>query len=126
MLLRLAAARFRLPRKVQGAEACAARLQCAPMIDHLSPREEEDLRRAEAAGAAWPALLRAHFLDGSRLRLGWDASRGESDLGGPSVRGALEEAARFCAAHGLHFLFFEGEKPGDEPLGERRWFMAVG
>ena len=100
------------------------------MIDHLSPREEEDLRRAEAAGAAWPALLRAFFLDGSRLRLGWDASRGEDEmLGGiprAALRTALEEAARFCAAHGLHFLSFEGERPGDEPLGERRWFMAVG
>jgi hypothetical protein len=117
MLLRLAAALFR-------AGGCRRRLQCAPMIDHLSPREEEDLRRAEAAGAVWPALLRAYFLDGSRLRLGWDASRGESEMGAP--RAALEEAARFCAAHGLHFLFFEGERPGDEPLGERRWFLAVG
>lgn len=101
------------------------------MIDHLSPREEDDLRRAEAEGALWPRLLRAFFLDGSRLRLGWDASRGESEmLAGfadrGAVRKALEEAARFCTTHGLHFLFFEGENPGDEPLGERRWFMAVG
>jgi hypothetical protein len=116
------------------------------MIDHLSPREEDDLRRAEAEGAAWPALLRAYFLDGSRLHLGWDASHGESemlpalpgdasreDALGPvsrerraALRRALEEAARFCTSHGLHFLFFEGENAGDEPLGERRWFMAVG
>jgi hypothetical protein len=101
------------------------------MIDHLSPREEDDLRRAEADGAAWPRLLREFFLEGSRLRLGWDASRGESEMGarsggGVAVRRELEEAARFCTAHGLHFLFFEGEQPGDEPLGERRWFMAVG
>lgn len=94
------------------------------MIDHLSPREEDELHQAEAAGASWPAVLRAYFLDGSRLRLGWDASRGESEM--RASRAALEEAARFCSAHGLHFLFFEGSMPGDEPLGERRWFLAVG
>ena len=112
------------------------------MIDHLSPREIEALDAAAAAGEIWPAALRGFFLDGTRLLLGWDHARGETEmraaLGRPAgqapapaadraaFRAALETAARFCTEHGLHFLSFEGSGPGEEPLGERRWFMAVG
>jgi hypothetical protein len=107
------------------------------VIDHLSPREIEALDTAAAAGEIWPAALRRFFLDGTRLLLGWDHARGESEmraaLGSPAgppdragFRAALETAARFCTEHGLHFLSFEGSGPGEEPLGERRWFMAVG
>jgi hypothetical protein len=107
----------------------------APVIDHLSPREMETLDAARAAGEVWPAALR-FFLAGSRLLLGWDRARGEEEMraalvAGPALtkhelRAALEKAARFCTEHGLHFLSFEGSGPGEEPLGERRWFMAVG
>ncbi|HEV8201996.1 MAG TPA: hypothetical protein VGS03_18445 [Candidatus Polarisedimenticolia bacterium] len=117
------------------------------MIDHLSPREMEMLEAARAAGEAWPAVVRRFFLEGSRLLLGWDRARGEEEMraalaAGPAdaerdvalpqtltkhqLRAALEKAARFCTEHGLHFLSFEGSGPGEEPLGERRWFMAVG
>ena len=94
------------------------------------------LDAAAASGEIWPAALRRFFLDGTRLLLGWDHARGESEMraalgagppaGRASFRAALERAARFCTEHGLHFLSFEGSGPGEEPLGERRWFMAVG
>ena len=106
------------------------------MIDHLSPREMDQLDDATASGEVWPSLLRRFFLEGSRLLLGWDRARGEEEMraelaaGLPltknELRAALEKAARFCTEHGLHFLSFEGSGPGEEPLGERRWFMAVG
>jgi hypothetical protein len=115
------------------------------VIDHLSPREMDALDAAAASGEIWPAALRRFFLDGTRLLLGWDHARGESEMraalenpsgaveddaprtiGRSSFRSALERAARFCTEHGLHFLSFEGSGPGEEPLGERRWFMAVG
>ncbi|HYV17545.1 MAG TPA: hypothetical protein VFC25_00780 [Verrucomicrobiae bacterium] len=100
------------------------------MIDYLSPREMETLDAAGAAGEIWPAVLRRFFLEGSRLLLGWDLARGEEEMRGAltksELRAALEQAARFCTEHGLHFLSFEGSGPGEEPLGERRWFMAVG
>lgn len=102
------------------------------MIDHLSPREMGTLDAARAAGEVWPAVLLRFFLDGSRLLLGWDRARGEEEMRAVlgvdrgEVRAALEKAARFCTEHGLHFLSFEGSGPGEEPLGERRWFMAVG
>jgi hypothetical protein len=107
------------------------------VIDHLSPREMETLEAAAASGEIWPETLRRFFLDGTRLRLGWDEARGEEEMRASlagdaahpdrgALRAALERAARFCAEHGLHFLSFEGSGPGEEPLGERRWFMAVG
>ncbi|HET8947382.1 MAG TPA: hypothetical protein VFQ07_10395 [Candidatus Polarisedimenticolia bacterium] len=114
------------------------------MIDHVSPREMDALDAAAAAGEIWPVVLRRFFLEGSRLLLGWDRARGEEEMRAKlsaaatphfgasrpltkvDLRGALEKAARFCTEHGLHFLSFEGSGPGEEPLGERRWFMAVG
>lgn len=111
------------------------------MIDHLSPREMETLAAAAAAGEMWPRVLRVFFLDGTRLALGWDRAKSEPEMlaalatpgeaaGGvidrTGLRAALERAARFCTEHGLHLLSFEGEGPGEEPLGERRWFLAVG
>lgn len=102
------------------------------MIDHLSPREMESLRTAAASGETWPQVLQAFFLDGTRLVLGWDRARSEPEmiaalpLDRAGLRAALERAARFCTEHGLHLLSFEGEGPGEEPLGERRWFLAVG
>lgn len=117
------------------------------MIDHLSPREMETLETARASGEAWPLVLRRFFLDGTRLVLGWDRAKSEPEMlaalavdregaGGDvpkappidraGLRAALERAARFCTEHGLHLLSFEGEGPGEEPLGERRWFLAVG
>ena len=108
----------------------------------------DQLDDATASGEIWPALLRRFFLAGSRLLLGWDRARGEEDMrsalataAAPAdatrddaprtltkseLRAALEQAARFATEHGLHFLSFEGSGPGEEPLGERRWFMAVG
>ncbi len=110
----------------------------------------DQLDDATASGEIWPALLRRFFLEGSRLLLGWDRARGEEEMrsalaiasaAAPAdatrddaprpltkrdVRAALEKAARFATGHGLHFLSFEGSGPGEEPLGERRWFMAVG
>ena len=118
----------------------------APVIDHLSPREMQTLEEAAASGELWPRVLRRFFLDGTRLVLGWDRARSEPEmlatmsedaraagsaassrrLDRSVLRAALERAARFCTEHGLHLLSFEGEGPGTEPLGERRWFLAVG
>lgn len=108
------------------------------------------------AGEAWPHLVARGFAHGSRLLLGWDEARGEEDLaaiaglGGASegagavgagaasgsaaaagidraaLRAALERASRWCSAHGLHLLSFEGDGPGGHEVGPRRWFMAVG
>jgi hypothetical protein len=102
------------------------------VIDRLSPREIKALDAAAASGELWPETLRRFFVDGTRLRLGWDHARGEEEMRAAlagdraTVRAALEKAARFCTEHGLHFLSFEGSGPGEEPLGERRWFLAVG
>ena len=104
----------------------------APVIDHLSPREMETLDRAEAAGELWPRALRRFFVDGTRFVLGWDDARSEAEMAAAlaidraALRAALDRAARFCTERGLHLLSFEGEGPGEEPLGERRWFLAVG
>lgn len=100
----------------------------------------ETLREASAAGAIWPHVLRRFFVDGTRLVLGWDQAKSEPEMiaalaadreepapiDRAGLRAALERAARFCTEHGLHLLSFEGEGPGEEPLGERRWFLAVG
>ena len=100
------------------------------MIDYLSPREESELRAAAAAGEDWPRVIVPHFLDGARLRLGWDEARLESDIlpgmHGERRRAAVAAASRWCAEHGLHLLSFEGDGPGADPVGERRHFMAVG
>lgn len=100
------------------------------MIDYLSPREESELIAAAAAGEDWPRVLAPHFLDGARLRLGWDSARSEGELlrglSAERLRSAVAVASRWCADHGLHLLSFEGDGPGADPVGERRYFMAVG
>ena len=101
------------------------------MIDHLSPREVEDLAAAAATGDALPAVIGA-FAEGTRLRLGWDHAIDEAALGraaglaGEALAAVLKRASRWCATHGLHLMSFAGAGPGEEPLGDRRWFMAVG
>jgi hypothetical protein len=101
------------------------------VIDLLSPREMEELETAAAGGAAWPRVV-GMFADGARLRLGWDRAVGEGAiavcLGGAAAaaRMASVEAARWCAAHGLHLMSFAGTGPGEDPVGETLWFMAVG
>lgn len=94
------------------------------MIEFLSPREEEDLRRALAEGHGWARVIAQRFADGARLRLGADRSLSEREVGEP--RAAIETATRWCAEHGLHLLAYEGEGPAGDPIGERRYFMAVG
>jgi hypothetical protein len=120
------------------------------MIDHLSPREVEELAASAAHGDALPAVIGA-FLEGTRLRLGWDHAIAEADLGRAARAAAgsaaaddavadgdaavpaaeplaalLARASRWCAMRGLHLMSFAGDEPGGEPLGDRRWFMAVG
>ena len=102
------------------------------MIDLLSPREIEELEAAAARGAAWPRVV-GLFADGARLRLGWDRALSEGAIAarlghaaGHVTRSACEEAARWCAAHGLHLMSFAGAAPGEDPVGETLWFMAVG
>lgn len=101
------------------------------MIDHLSPREEEELAAALTRGEAWPRAL-ACFADGPRLLLGWDRALGEAEIARrlgadtAAVHEVLERAGRWCAAHGLHLMSYAGEGPGADPVGETRWFMAVG
>jgi hypothetical protein len=108
------------------------------VIDLVSPIEEAELNDAVRAGQDWARVLTAAFLDGTRLVLGWDAARTEPEIaaaigiGGPGddqrarLREALQRAARWCAEHGLHLLDFEGEGPGADTIGARRYFMAVG
>ena len=101
------------------------------MIDLLSPREIDELEGAAAGGAAWPRVV-LQFADGVRLRLGWDRALAEPEiamrLGAPAAaaRAACDQAARWCAAHGLHLMSFAGVGPGEDPVGETLWFMAVG
>src|SRR5260221_89832 len=99
------------------------------MIDHLSPRECADLEDAERRGLAWPRVIRGSFLLGTRLLLGIDRARSEGEIARAgsidpeAARAAIEEAARWCNARGLHLLGFPVE---DAPHGEWRNFMAVG
>jgi hypothetical protein len=103
------------------------------VIDHLSPREVADLAAAADAGDALPRIIAA-FTDGTRLRLGWDHAIDEAALGRAAraaqaaepLAALLARAGRWCATRGLHLLSFAGDLPGGEPLGDRRWFMAVG
>ena len=111
------------------------------MIDLVSPREEAELNDAVRAGEDWARIIVASFLDGPRLVLGWDAARTEPEIAAAigisaaigtdagdrvRLREALRRAARWCAEHGLHLLDFEGEGPGADTIGPRRYFMAVG
>lgn len=94
------------------------------MIEFLSPREEADLRRALAGGEGWARVIALRFADGARLRLGSDRSLSEREVGEP--RALIDRAARWCAEHGLHLMAYDEEGPGADPIGERRYFMAVG
>jgi hypothetical protein len=99
------------------------------MIDHLSPRECADLEDAERRGLAWPRVMRGSFLMETRLLLGIDGARSESEIARAgsidpeAARAAIEEAARWCSERGLHLLGFSEE---DGPRTEWRHFMAVG
>jgi len=105
------------------------------VIDHLSPREIEELESAAAAGADWPRVVLL-FVDGTLLRLGWDRALSQGAIAArldramvPAAahqRAACAEAARWCAAHGLHLMSYAGGGPGEDPVGETLWFMAVG
>lgn len=90
----------------------------------------EELGTAAAGGAGWPVVV-GLFADGVRLRLGWDRGVAESAIaarfgGAAAARAACDEAARWCAEHGLHLMSFAGPGPGEDPVGETLWFMAVG
>jgi hypothetical protein len=99
------------------------------MIDRLSPREREELQRAQAAGEAWARLIAGCFLqpDG-RLRLGIDraATAGEiaraTALPERDLQAAVAAAARWCLAHRLHLMEF----PAGDPGADWRYLLAVG
>jgi len=103
------------------------------VIDHLSPREIEELGSAVDSGALWPRVV-LMFVDGTLLRLGWDRALAEGAIATrlgratapAAARAACAEATRWCAAHGLHLLSYAGDGPGEDPVGESLWFMAVG
>jgi hypothetical protein len=101
------------------------------VIDLLSPREMEELERAAAGGAHWPRVI-GLFAEGARLRLGWDLGVPQGviacrlGVAAGATRAACGEAARWCADHGLHLMSFAGSGPGEDPVGETLWFMAVG
>jgi hypothetical protein len=96
-----------------------------PMLDYLSPREYEDLEKAESQGCGWARVVRS-FLDGARLRLGWDCARSVDEiarlagLADPDIGEAIDEAVRWSVGHKLHLLGWQ------EPDGGWRYFMAVG
>ena len=98
------------------------------MLDHLSPRERREILGAAAAGQAWARVIQSSFLEGTRLLLGSERSRSESDIaraGGldpETAREAIAVTARWCAGHGLHLLGY----PGDDAAGGWHHFMAVG
>jgi len=95
------------------------------VLDHLSPREEDEVGRAEEQGRGWARVIRL-FLDGSRLLLGWDRARSDDEiarlarLDAGAARAAIEEAVRWSVEHRLHLLGWQ------EPDGGWRYFMAVG
>ncbi len=95
------------------------------VIDYLSPREYDEVAEAETRQRGWSRVLRC-FLDGPRLRLGWDLAltRGEIErragLAAATSGEAIDEASRWATRHGLHLLGWEEED------GSRLYFMAVG
>ena len=95
------------------------------MLEYLSPREYDEVERAETEGRGWARVLRG-FLDGPRFLLGWDQARSEDEIARlagiapASVREAIEEASRWCVERKLHLLGWQEED------GSRRHFMAVG
>jgi hypothetical protein len=101
------------------------------VIDLLSPREIDEIEAAAAGGADWPRVVLL-FADGARLRLGWDRGLAERAIAArigraaATARDACGEAARWCATHGLHLMSYTGAGPGEDPVGETLWFMAVG
>jgi len=98
------------------------------LLDHLSPREYEDLVRAGRDGEPWARILLEEFLDGTRLVLGIDSAVPEERLAAAArlpraeAGAAIAQAARWCLERGLHLLGFPGEHPGEG----WRHFMAVG
>ena len=95
------------------------------MIEFLSPRELDDVVRAEAGGRGWARVIRV-FLDGPRLLLGWDRARSDEEIArlagleDSEARAAIEEALRWSVEHRLHLLGWQ------EPDNTWRFFMAVG
>ncbi|HEV8702531.1 MAG TPA: hypothetical protein VGV60_14760 [Candidatus Polarisedimenticolia bacterium] len=95
------------------------------MLEYLSPREYDDVQRAEIEECGWAQVLRC-FLDGPRLLLGWDQARSEDEIArlagiAPAdAREAIDEASRWCVVRKLHLLGWQEED------GSRRHFMAVG
>ena len=87
------------------------------MLEHLSPREREDLRQACARGCDWARVIRDAFLDGTRLRIGLDRARRAGE-----IAAAAGEAARWLHARGLHLMDF---RPG-EPGAGLCYLLAVG
>lgn len=98
------------------------------MIDHLSPRECDELERILRSGLDWPRVIRSCYLDGTRLRLGSDLARSEKEIAAAAgidpkaVRRVIADAARFCQEHGLHLLGYDA---GDRAGGWHH-FLAVG
>ena len=94
------------------------------MIEYLSPREYDDVARADTDGRGWARVMRC-FLDGPRFRLGWDLARSEDEiarlagLDAIAARGAIDEAVRWSVEHRLHLL-------GWQEHDDWRYFMAVG
>jgi|SRR5262245_29066722 len=118
------------PRGAGAARAPGRGTRITGVIDLLSPRELEEMETAAAGGALWPRVVDL-FADGVRLRLGWDRGVAEDAIearlgGAAAARAACGEAARWCAEHGLHLMSFAGSGPGEDPVGETLWFMAVG
>jgi hypothetical protein len=95
------------------------------VIEFLSPREHDEVVRAEAQGQGWARVIRV-FLDGPRLRLGWDLARSDGEIANlagledSASRPAIEEAVRWSVGHRLHLLGWQ------EQDGGWRYFMAVG
>jgi len=96
------------------------------MLDYLSPREYEEVRESERRGQGWARVVRL-FLDGPRLRLGWDVALCEDEIGrlarlgdSGTARAAIDAAVRWAVEHRLHLLGWQ------EPDDTWRYFMAVG
>jgi hypothetical protein len=95
------------------------------MIEYLSPREYQDVARAETDGRGWARVIGC-FLDGPRLLLGWDLARSTDEiarlagLDAAAVGEAIDEAVRWSVGHRLHLLCWR------EPDEGWRYFMAVG
>lgn len=96
------------------------------MIEYLSPREYDEVVRAEGDGRGWARVVRC-FLDGPRMRLGWDQARSTDEIArlarrdAAAAREAIDDAVRWAARHRLHLLGWH-----DDLDDTWRYFMAVG